>query len=468
MAQTGYTPILIYSSSTAAQAPAAGNLTNSTLGSELAINITDGKLFYKDNANNVQVIAWKTTPTTAGGTGLTSYTAGDLLYYATGTTLSKLAIGANTTVLTSSGTAPQWTAQSALSVGTAANLLSNATTGVMQIVGPGAGTTRVMTIPNANFTAARTDAGQTFTGTQAFAGITATNASVATGSTVIVAGATSGSAATLQSGTGTFSLTGANNRGIGVLVNSNQNTNITLPYGGSFEVFGLLSGVKAVAGGNYTLYGLAGYAESDGPAIGVRADAKANVAANPAYGLYVGSVTGATNNYGIYVADTAAQNYLAGNLSFASGKGIDFSATAGTGTSELLADYEEGTWTPTITGSTSAGTGTYTTQIGRYVKIGSMVYCQAYILWTNHTGTGNLWLTGLPYTLFTTTDNHPSGSIGLLSNVALTAGNIATTYGSPNTTRFNLVQYPTGGGAASSVPIDTAGEIIYSVCYYAA
>ena len=89
MAQTGYSPILIYSSSTTTNAPSAGNLTNSTLGSELAINITDGKLFYKDNANAVQVIAWKTTPTTAGGTGLTSYTAGDMLYYASGTALSK-------------------------------------------------------------------------------------------------------------------------------------------------------------------------------------------------------------------------------------------------------------------------------------------------------------------------------------------------------------------------------------------
>ena len=166
MAQTGYTPLQIYSSSTAAQAPSAGNLTNSTLGSELAINITDGKLFYKDNAGVVQVIAWKTTPTTAGGTGLTSYTAGDLLYYATGTTLAKLGIGASTTVLTSSGTAPQWTAQSSLSVGTASNLKSNATTGVMQIVGPAAASTRVMTIPDANFTAARTDAAQSFTGDQ--------------------------------------------------------------------------------------------------------------------------------------------------------------------------------------------------------------------------------------------------------------------------------------------------------------
>jgi hypothetical protein len=114
MAQTGYTPILIYSSSTASNAPAVGNLTNSALGSELAINITDGKLFYKDSANAIQVIGWKTTPTSAGGTGLTSYTAGDLLYYATGTTLSKLAIGASGRWLGSSGTAPQWNAPAAL------------------------------------------------------------------------------------------------------------------------------------------------------------------------------------------------------------------------------------------------------------------------------------------------------------------------------------------------------------------
>jgi hypothetical protein len=114
MAQTGFTPILLYSSSTGSGTPAAGNLTNSTSGSELAINITDGKLFYKDNADAVQVIGWKTTPTTAGGTGLTTYTAGDLSYYASGTTLNKLAIGASGRFLSSTGTAPQWSAPAAL------------------------------------------------------------------------------------------------------------------------------------------------------------------------------------------------------------------------------------------------------------------------------------------------------------------------------------------------------------------
>lgn len=110
MAQTGFTPIQIYSSSTAAAAPAVGNLTNSTLGAELAINITDGKLFYKDNANAIQVIGWKTVPATAGGTGQTSYAVGDILYANTTTTLAKLADVATGNALISGGVgvAPSW------------------------------------------------------------------------------------------------------------------------------------------------------------------------------------------------------------------------------------------------------------------------------------------------------------------------------------------------------------------------
>jgi hypothetical protein len=103
MAQTGFTPIQIYSSSTAAAAPVAGSLTNSTLGSELAINITDGKLFYKDNANVIQVIGWKVVPAVAGGTGQTSYAVGDILFANTTTSLAKLADVATGNALISGG-----------------------------------------------------------------------------------------------------------------------------------------------------------------------------------------------------------------------------------------------------------------------------------------------------------------------------------------------------------------------------
>lgn len=56
--------------------------------------------------------------TTVGGTGLTSYTAGDISYYASGTALSKLAIGTAGQILTSSGTAPQWTTLTGVAVTT--------------------------------------------------------------------------------------------------------------------------------------------------------------------------------------------------------------------------------------------------------------------------------------------------------------------------------------------------------------
>ncbi len=60
MSQAGYTPIQLYYSTTAAAAPSAGNLANG----ELAVNITDGKLFYKDNGGVVRVLA-----TAAGSAG---------------------------------------------------------------------------------------------------------------------------------------------------------------------------------------------------------------------------------------------------------------------------------------------------------------------------------------------------------------------------------------------------------------
>ena len=89
-----------------------------------------------------------------------------------------------------------------------------------------------------------------------------------------------------------------------------------------------------------------------------------------------------------------------GNLAFASGSGIDFSATSnssGTMSSELLDDYEEGSWTPVIKGSISAGTATYTTRGARYVKVGRLVHIYADVRWSAHNGSGGLEVHGLPY-----------------------------------------------------------------------
>ena len=88
-------------------------------------------------------------------------------------------------------------------------------------------------------------------------------------------------------------------------------------------------------------------------------------------------------------------NIIDGNLVVASGHGIDFSAggNAGGMTSELLDDYEEGTWTPTLGGNSSCDIET-----GTYTKIGNIVYAYCRIRPTSlGTGSSNT-ISGLPFT----------------------------------------------------------------------
>ena len=162
MAATNFTPIQLYFSTTASAVPLAANLAQG----ELAININDGKLYYEDSTGVVQVIATKgagtiggsttqiqynnagalagnaamvfnsgtstTTLTTLnltnalgaiyGGTAQSTYAQGDFLYASAANTLSKLGIGANTYILASTGSVPQWVAPSSIAVLTATNL----------------------------------------------------------------------------------------------------------------------------------------------------------------------------------------------------------------------------------------------------------------------------------------------------------------------------------------------------------
>ena len=95
-------------------------------------------------------------------------------------------------------------------------------------------------------------------------------------------------------------------------------------------------------------------------------------------------------------ASTGDYTLTSGNLVIAtSGKGIDFSATSdATGkTSELLDDYEEGTWTPDLTGTWT----NKTVQRGTYVKIGNFVCCTFMIACNTNTASANCGITGLPF-----------------------------------------------------------------------
>jgi len=87
------------------------------------------------------------------------------------------------------------------------------------------------------------------------------------------------------------------------------------------------------------------------------------------------------------------------------GKGIDFSATSDASgmSSELLDDYEEGTWTPTA--SESGNNVALSNNVGRYVKIGSMVYATWRINVDPTSAGGHFIVSGLP---FTTINQNPA------------------------------------------------------------
>ncbi len=94
--------------------------------------------------------------------------------------------------------------------------------------------------------------------------------------------------------------------------------------------------------------------------------------------------------------DEDGDAYLAGSLAFASGSGIDFSATSnGSGTSsvsELLDDYEEGTWTPAISSGTATFSEARYTKIGRLVRFSYQVQGMDDITSANH-----ILVSGLPF-----------------------------------------------------------------------
>jgi len=81
-----------------------------------------------------------------------------------------------------------------------------------------------------------------------------------------------------------------------------------------------------------------------------------------------------------------------------SGAGITFPATqSASSDANTLDDYEEGTWTPSIAGTTTAGTASYVVREANYTKIGNLVYFSLFIDYTSGTGTGNTKITGLPF-----------------------------------------------------------------------
>ena len=136
MAQAGFTPISLYYSSTASAVPVNTNLADG----ELAINITDGKLYYKDNAGVVRVIA-----STAAGT-VTSITAGTGLSGGTITTSGTIAIDSTVATLTGTQTLTNKTLTDPAIIGTILEDVFTITDGAAFEIDPANGSIQIIVL----------------------------------------------------------------------------------------------------------------------------------------------------------------------------------------------------------------------------------------------------------------------------------------------------------------------------------
>lgn len=91
-------------------------------------------------------------------------------------------------------------------------------------------------------------------------------------------------------------------------------------------------------------------------------------------------------------------------------------------------NYAKGTWTPAFQGAVTAGTFTYSTQSGRYTRVGNIVFarCRLIIATIPVAPAGGMRITGLPYTVFNTIAAGDC-AIGVISNYNFTAGAIQLT-----------------------------------------
>ena len=144
--------------------------------------------------------------------------------------------------------------------------------------------------------------------------------------------------------------------------------------------------------------------------------------------------------------------------------GLTFPATqVASADPNTLDDYEEGTWTPTIVGTTTAGTATYVTQNAAYTKVGRVVTISFYLNYSGGTGTGNLRINGLP---FTAAASYFAASFTLVDQITLSANNILTGLVDLNTSFITCIGAVVGGGSYTNVAYDAGGQLIGTCTYF--
>ena len=138
----------------------------------------------------------------------------------------------------------------------------------------------------------------------------------------------------------------------------------------------------------------------------------------------------------------------------------------GTGSSNQLDDYEEGTWTPRLGASTAGVATPGSNNNGYYTKVGRVVHVTGFLVWSEITTSmsGDLQLQGLPFTVANLTGNSPSQPITRMFNGFTNGSSIPHAFhAAPNTTVAAVIGFSGQGGSGQnwtgSVTASASGNI---------
>jgi hypothetical protein len=132
-----------------------------------------------------------------------------------------------------------------------------------------------------------------------------------------------------------------------------------------------------------------------------------------------------------------------------------------TAADNALNDYEEGTFSPIVSGGSNAGTVTYNTRIGQYTKVGNLVTVWMNINWSSGNGSGSLMVKGLPFSVINTA--RPVFNV-ISENVSLASNQLAAGF-SNFSDGIIMVRNITGTGATLTLTYDSAGTLFLTGTY---
>ena len=189
-----------------------------------------------------------------------------------------------------------------------------------------------------------------------------------------------------------------------------------------------------------------------------------NLAGDEAYAKFFGN--GAVE---LYHNGTKQVETSTNGLAFPSGKGIDFSASGNTGgmSSELLDDYEEGTFSPTMANSVTLHSGN---DLLSYVKVGHLVHVTGVVRINSGNSGADFSITNMPFATVNASDQagNAIGAVSLYENNMNSGYTQVICVMNPNAIILNVQNLRQSGNNAPSLDCNDNGYIGVSITYRAA